>query len=100
MREGLHAPVIEQNSLPAIRQAIREEIATLRVELSAELREAAKKSDNRLAGLLVKAARLADIGQRMTYTVMAKAYGVEFAKSILESAQERAGKDLAQQDTP
>ena len=98
--------LIEQNSLPAIRQAIREvaaeevnkAIAQLYQQLSVDLTKAAQRSDNRLAALIVKAARWAGIGQRLTYALYAKQYGPQSAASAFEDASEKAGKDLARPD--
>lgn len=90
--------LIEQNSLPAIRAAVREEVAKslaeLYQQLSADLQQSARKSDDRLAALIVKAARSAGIAQRMLFSLAAKLVNHDFAMKIWESAKEQTGKAL------
>ena len=94
--------LIEQNSLPAIRAAVREEVARTMTELyqqlSADLQKSARKSDDRLAALIVKAARSAGIAQRMLFSLASKLVTYDFALKIWESAKEQVGKDLAKPD--
>jgi hypothetical protein len=94
--------LIEQNSLPAVRQAVREEVAKaieeLREQLSADLQKSARRSDDRLAALIVKAARSAGIAQRMLYSYIGKAVNTEFATKMYEAAKEATGKDIARPD--
>ena len=90
--------LIEQNSLPAIRAAVREEVSQAMTELyqqlSADLQRSAKKSDDRLAALIVKAARSAGIAQRMVFSLSSKLVSNEFALKIWDSAKEQTGKAL------
>jgi hypothetical protein len=91
--------LVEQNSLPAIRQAVREEVAKAMQEmyqqLSTDLQKSARRSDDRLAALIVKAARSAGIGQRMLYSFIGKTVNAEFAARMYEAAKEQTGKDIA-----
>src|SRR5436190_13912065 len=68
--------LIEQNSLPAIRAAVREEVGKAMQELyqqfSDDLQKSARRSDDRLAALIVKAARSAGIAQRMLFSLASK----------------------------
>jgi hypothetical protein len=94
--------LIEQNSLPAIRAAVREEVGKamqeLYQQLSADLQKSARRSDDRLAALIVKAARSAGIGQRMIYALIAKVVNPNYAAQAYEDAKERTGKDIARPD--
>jgi CRP-like cAMP-binding protein len=94
--------LIEQNSLPAIRQAVREEVAKamqdLYQQLSVDLQKSARRSDDRLAALIVKAARYSGIGQRMLYSLTAKMVTQDFAAKMYEAAKEQTGKDIARPD--
>src|SRR5436305_6415941 len=87
--------LVEQNSLPAIRAAVREEVGKamqeLYQQLSTDLHQSARSSDNRLAALIVKAARCAGIGQRMMYSLTAKMGGPDFAARAYEDAKEKTG---------
>lgn len=90
--------LIEQSSLPAVRTAVREEFNAcmdqLYERLSRDLQQSAKKSDERLAALAVKAARSAGIAQRMVFSLASKLVNYEFAMKIWESAKEQTGKAL------
>lgn len=94
--------LVEQHSLPAIRQAVREEMGKamqeLYQQLSADLQKAAQRSDNRLAALIVKAARYAGIGQNLVYSLMMKTVTQDFASKSFEAAKERIGKEIARPD--
>jgi len=90
--------LIEQNSLPAIRESVRSEfhacIDQLYERLGRELHQSARKSDDRLAALIVKAARSAGIAQRMVFSLASKLVSYEFAMKIWENAKEQTGKAL------
>jgi hypothetical protein len=99
--EGLardNGELIEQSSLPAIREAVRSEFNAcmdqLYERLSRDLQQSARKSDDRLAALIVKAARSAGIAQRMMFSLASKLVNYEFAMKIWESAKEQTGKAL------
>jgi hypothetical protein len=90
--------LVEQNSLPAIREAVRSEVQIcmdqLYERLSQDLQQSARKSDDRLAALIVKAARSAGIAQRMLFSLASKLVNNDFAMKIWESAKEQTGKAL------
>jgi|SRR5579859_7066433 len=90
--------LIEQSSLPAIRAAVREEVnramAELYQQLSADLQKSARRSDDRLSALIVKAARSAGIAQRMTLSIADKVMGRDPALKAYNDAREKAGKDI------
>lgn len=91
--------LIEQSSLPAIREAVRSEfnvgLDQLYERLSRDLQQSARKSDDRLAALIVKAARSAGIAQRMLFSLTSKLVSNEFAMKIWETAREQTGKAIA-----
>ncbi len=90
--------VVEQSSLPAIREAVRSEFTAcmdqLYERLSRDLQQSARKSDDRLAALSVKGARSAGIAQRMVFSLASKLVSYDFAMKIWESAKEQTGKAL------
>jgi hypothetical protein len=99
--EGLardNGELIEQSSLPAIREAVRSEFNVcmdqLYERLSRDLQQSARRSDDRLAALAVKGARSAGIAQRMMFSLASKLVNYEFAMKIWESAKEQTGKAL------
>lgn len=105
VRDGLardNGELIEQNSLPEVRKAVREEVGKsiqeLYQQLSTDLAKSAKRSDDRLAALAVKAARFAGVAQRMIYSLLAKNVSPEFAARSYEAAKELTGKDIAKPD--
>jgi len=99
--------VIEQQSLPVIREIIQTEFRKQRAELRADRREdmaleftnefkaVQRASDNRLASLIVRAVRDSGIGRRLMYTMIAKTHGPDFAARAYEDAAAKAGRDLA-----
>lgn len=91
--------LIEQNSLPAIRAAIREEVSNamqeLYQQLSADLQKSIKRGDERLIPLLTKAARSAGIAQRMLLSLAGKLVSQDFASRTYDDAREKAGRDIA-----
>jgi hypothetical protein len=95
--------VIEQHSLPVIREIVQTELRKTAAQLRSDLRDdvgldmktVQTKSDNRLAALIIRATRDAAIARRLIYTVLAKAHGPEFAHKAYETATERVGKELA-----
>ena len=94
--------LIEQNSLPALREAVRSEFNAcmdqLYERLSHDLQQSARKSDDRLAALIVKAARSAGIAQRMLFSLASKLVNYEFAMKIWESAKEQTGKAMVKSE--
>jgi len=96
--------LVEQESLPAIRAAVREEVqkqmGVHRKELAAELAERMKRADDRLIKLIVKGARSSGIGHRMLYALIAKSIGKDYAQVVYEDAKAKTGKDLARRGEP
>lgn len=100
--------VIEQQSLPVIRDIVQSELrkatAQLRegfredmsLEFTNEFKAVQRASDNRLAALLVRACRDSITGRRLIYTLLAKMYGPDFAMLTYETARERTGKELSE----
>ncbi len=64
-------------------------------QLSADLQKSARRSDDRLSALIVKAARSAGIAQRMLLSLAGKLVTPDFATRAYEDAREKAGKDIA-----
>jgi hypothetical protein len=99
--------IIEQQSLPVIREiidtALRRHLAAQRTDLredmalefTNEMKAISRNSDNRLAALIVRTLRDANIARRLMYTLLAKAYGAEFAMKAYEDASEKAGRDIS-----
>ncbi len=98
--------LLEQQALPAVREAIDTEVGKanvqlynalhelLRTELLAEIRMHSKKDHDRLAALLIRAIREGGIARRMIYPLLAKAVSAEFAATVYQDAVEKTGKDL------
>jgi hypothetical protein len=103
----LRGEVIEQQSLPVVREAIQSEIGhanvqlyhalreLLRTEFLDELKAVEKKGDDRLAALLVRAIREGGIARRMIYPLLARIVSESFAATAYQDAVEKTGKDLA-----
>jgi gamma-glutamylcysteine synthetase len=103
--------IIEQQSLPVIseivdtklRKALAQLRADIREDMQLDILEATKtmmrNSDNRLAGLIVRAVRDAGIIRRLLYALVAKTFGPEFARDAYENAQAKAGQELASRTT-
>jgi hypothetical protein len=95
--------LIEQQSLPVLREMVQTELRKtvaqlrrdLRDDLVLDMKALHSKSDNRLAALIIRATRDAAIARRLIYTILAKAHGPEFAQRAYETATERVGKELA-----
>ena len=102
IRDGIardNGELIETNSLPEVRAAVREETAKVMTELynkyETAMAKVALRDTNRLAALMSKAARWAGTGQGMIYTLLKETRGAQFADSAFASAKEKAGKELA-----
>lgn len=99
--------VVEQQSLPVISElvetALRKYAAQLRIDLRNDMqieiveqfKTISRNSDNRLAGLIVRAVRDAGIIRRMLYALVAKTHGADFASEAYENAREKAGQELS-----
>jgi hypothetical protein len=94
--------LMESSSLPEVRQAVSDELEKglerLHESLCMDLQKAARRSDDRLAALIVKAAKSAGIAQRLIYTVLFVLRGHEFTLKAYEDAKEKTGKDLSQRE--
>ena len=60
-----------------------------------EQRDYLRKGFDRMAALIVHAIRNAGIGRRLSYSVLAKAYGPSFAQSAFEDAKEKTQRELS-----
>ncbi len=91
--------VIETNALPHIRAAVREEVNSLLAQVSGQLAtdlgKAARRTDDRLAALIVKAVRHAGISEQMSFALLSKLAGRSFADQTFAHARESVGKELA-----
>lgn len=102
--------VIEQQSLPIIREIISVELRKTQAQLREAVREdmsleftnefkaLQRASDNRLAALIVRTVRDSAIARRMLYAVLARGYGADVAAKTFEDAREKAGKELSRKD--
>lgn len=98
--------IIEQQSLPIIRNIVQTELrkanAQLRtdlqedmqLELTNEIKSLFRASDNRIAAFLVKIFRHANIAQRLAYATLAKTSNPDFAMRAFEDASAKAVRDL------
>jgi len=106
LEEGIardNGELIEQSSLPAIRAAVREEVGKamqeLYQQLSSDLQKSARRSDDRLAALIVKAARGSGISWRIIYSLASKLVTPDFATRVLDDAREKVGKEIAKPES-
>lgn len=97
--------VIEQQALPAITEIVRAEVRHATADLRRELRQDRelehiaerdflRKHFDRVAGLIVHSIRNSGIARRLTYSLLAKAYGAPFALQMFEDAKEKAKLEL------
>jgi len=97
--------IIEQQSLPAITETVRAEVRLATADLRRELRQDRelesiaerdflRKHFDRVAGLVVHSIRNSGIGRRLIYSMLAKAYGVEFALEVFQDAKEKTKVEL------
>ena len=103
--------IIEQHSLPVISEIVEANLqkhlahfrTDLRQDMQFEILEPVKtvirSSDNRLAGLIVRAVRDAGIIRRFLYALVAKQFGAAFAKEAHDDAKEKVGQELAARST-
>lgn len=99
--------IIEQQSLPIIREIVRSELrlqlADLRqhlqddmaFEFTTRLKEVIQKNTNRLAALIMRPTRDSAVVRRMIFTVLSKAHGPDFALRAFNDAKEKVGQELA-----
>ncbi len=106
-----HGEIVEQQSLPMISEIIETKIRKATAQLRTDLREdmqlemieqiktITRNSDNRLAGLIVRAVRDSGIIRRLLYALVAKTHGTAFATEAYDDAREKAGQELASRIT-
>lgn len=116
LRAGLSlkkGEIIEQQSLPVIRDImentlskalaqlhldlknqIRTELRQEEASIIAEMKARERRSDDRLAGLIIRAIREGGISRRMLFTYLAKEDS-QFAMEVYEDALAKVGKDIA-----
>lgn len=104
---------IEQQSLPVIRDILdlaltrtevqlridlREEIQRQnqesKTDIIAEMKARERRSDDRLASLIIRAIREGGISRRMLFTYLAKE-DAQFAMEVYEDARAKVGKEIA-----
>ncbi|WP_126602037.1 hypothetical protein [Dictyobacter aurantiacus] len=97
---------IEQQSLPVIRDLLQYEMRKSLSQLRNELREdmqleilnemkaVTRRSDDRLASLIVRAIREGGLSRRMIYALLARD-DAQFALHVYDDARVKVGKDLA-----
>jgi len=105
--------LIESTMLPILREMIQQEflrvIAQLHTQLReeihrenqesqasivAEMKSRERRSDDRLASLIIRAIREGGISRRMLFTYLAKEDS-QFAMEVYEDARAKVGKDIA-----
>ena len=84
-----------------LREELRDQQGNLRDELRreeaaiiAEMKFRERRSDDRLAGLIIRAIREGGISRRMLFTYLAKDDS-QFAMEVYEDAKAKVGKDIA-----
>lgn len=97
--------VIEQQSLPVIREIVRAEVREATAELRRELRldreleqtalrDYLHKGFDRIVGLTIHAIRNAGFAQRYGYSLLAKLVNPDFAQKVLEDAKKKIADQL------
>ncbi len=97
--------LVEQQSLPVLQEVVRKEVRqalaehrkNVRDDRAEEMEEQntfLRKGFDRIAALTVNAIRNAGIGRRLSYSLLAKAYGSTFALEAFEDAKEKAKREL------
>ena len=95
----------EQSSLAVVREIVASELQKSSAQLRRDLREDreyeaesarewVKKQLDRLAGLMVMSVRNGSITRRLTYALLSKAHGSDFAQKAYDHAREKAHADL------
>jgi hypothetical protein len=102
--------VVEQHSLPVLREMLRLEVRQALAEHRREVREDRaleldeqrdylRRGFDRMAALIVNAIRNAGISRRLSYAMLAKAHGPDFAKSVFEDAKQKVQRELTAKGT-
>ena len=95
----------EQSSLIVVREIVASELQKATAQLRHDLREDRqyeaesgrewlKKQCDRLAGLMIMAIRNSSISRRLTFTLLSKAHGIEYAQKAQKFASEKAHEEL------
>ena len=99
--------IIEEQSLPVIREIIQTELRKglsqqrqdlredMQLEFTTEFKATIRASDNRLAALIVRTLRDSSIVRRLTYAFISRSFGSDFAAKAYLDAKEKAGKELS-----
>ncbi|MBO0783268.1 MAG: hypothetical protein J2P37_31015 [Ktedonobacteraceae bacterium] len=103
--------IIEQQSLPVIRDIVQYELLQAMTQLRLawkedmrqivieEMKATARKSDNRIMGFLARLLRDSGIIRRLVYALLLHFIGEKNALIVYKDAQEKAGRDLAPSTT-
>ncbi len=105
------AQFVEHNSLIVMREMVAAELRQAHAQLRHDLREDreheeesrrewVRKQVDRLAGLAVMAIRNSGIGRRLSYALLSKAHGSEFAKAVYDDARSKANRELLPKKAP
>jgi hypothetical protein len=97
--------IVEQESLPVIREIVRAEVREATAELRRELRldreieqtaqrDYLRKSFDRIAALTIHAIRNSGFAQRFGYALLARLVSVEFAQKAHEDAKKKVERQL------
>ncbi len=91
--------ILETQALPLIRQIVQHEVnlalAQWQASLLAEIKAQDQRQADRLAALIVQAARSAGIARRLAFTILARASSQAYAQQAYDDARERVGQELA-----
>jgi len=77
-----------------LREEVHRENQENKADIVAEMKARERRSDDRLAGLIIRAIREGGISRRMLFTYLAKE-DASFAMEVYEDARSKVGKDIA-----
>lgn len=100
-----HGQLAEHSSLAVFREMVASELQKSSAQLRSDLREDReyeaqsarewfKKQVDRLAGLTIMAVRSSSIARRLSYAVLSKSFGSDFAQKAYDNAKEKAHQEL------
>jgi len=103
--------LVEHNSLIVMREMMAAELRQAHAQLRRDLREDreheaeshrewVRKLVDRLAGLIIMAIRNSGIGRRLSFTLLSKAHGTDFAKAAYDDARAKANRELLPKKPP
>ena len=84
----------EARLLTDLRAAMHHESQESKANIISEMKARERRSDDRLASLIIRAIREGGISRRMLFTYLAKD-DVQFAMEVYEDAKAKVGKDIA-----